>query len=217
MLIEPASKVSVPLDVVMRTLSSVPERVIFPAPQVTRELADITPLLTQILLLILVKITCPHFKSAARLVAAMKIDVELLAPAPTLEVTRYERVVKYPVVATVPDPTCTITSATPFTLTPLNITVILLTQDGIPVKSIDVPEVDATAVPEVNVPTPLGVPEITGEVKVCPVAVVITVPLTAGKVKTVLPATAGAWSVTEPLVSPETTIDDIMLSPAFLD
>jgi hypothetical protein len=34
-----------------------------------------------------------------------------------------------------------------------------------------------------------------------------TVPLTAGKVKTVEPATAGACNVTVPLVSPATTIE----------
>ena len=38
----------------------------------------------------------------------------------------------------------------PLVLTPLNITVIRLTHDGIPVKSIEVPEVDAWAVLEVK-------------------------------------------------------------------
>lgn len=37
-----------------------------------------------------------------------------------------------------------------------------------------------------------------------------------GRIIVVLPATAGAWSVTEPLVSPATEIDDIMLSPIIL-
>lgn len=37
----------------------------------------------------------------------------------------------------------------PFVLTPLNITVIRLTHDGMPVKSMLVPDVEATAVPEV--------------------------------------------------------------------
>ena len=49
----------------------------------------------------------------------------------------------------------------PFVLTPLNITVIRLTHDGMPVKSNEVPEVDATAVPETSgymlVVTPLDV------------------------------------------------------------
>ena len=52
----------------------------------------------------------------------------------------------------------------PLALTPLNITVIFLVPLGIPVKSIDVPLVEATDVPYVNVPTPVGVPIITGEV-----------------------------------------------------
>ena len=102
--------------------------------------------------------------------------------------------------------------------TPLNITVIRFTQDGMLVKSIDVPEVEATAVPEVNVPTPLGVPEITGEVKVLFVKVsVVALPtnvsVATGSVNTELPLTAGADNVTEPDVSPATEIDDIMLSP----
>jgi hypothetical protein len=45
-------------------------------------------------------------------------------------------------------------------------TVIRFTQDGTLVKSILVPDVDATAVPAVRTPTPVGVPAITGLVKV---------------------------------------------------
>jgi hypothetical protein len=74
-----------------------------------------------------------------------------------------------------------------------------LTQLGIPVKSIEVPEVDACAVAEVK-----AVPNVE------------TVPLVAGKVNTVLPATAGAWSVQVPLVSPEITTLLILLSPIIL-
>ena len=40
------------------------------------------------------------------------------------------------------------------------------TQGGIAVNKIDVPDVDACAVPEVKTPTPVGVPAIMGEVKV---------------------------------------------------
>ena len=109
----------------------------------------------------------------------------------------------------------------PLVLTPLNITVILLTQLGIPVKSIDVPEVDATAVPEVKTPTPLGVPEIIGEVKVLfvntsVVALPTNVSVATGSVKTEPPATAGADNVTEPDVPPATTILLILLSPIIL-
>jgi hypothetical protein len=51
-------------------------------------------------------------------------------------------------------------------LTPSNITVIRFTQLGIPVKSMVVPDVVARAVPEVRIPTPVGVPPITGLVRV---------------------------------------------------
>ena len=53
----------------------------------------------------------------------------------------------YPVVSTEPDPILSVGELVPFVLTPLNITVTRFTQDGIPVKSMLVPEVDATAVP----------------------------------------------------------------------
>jgi hypothetical protein len=67
-------------------------------------------------------------------------------------------------------------------------TVIRFTQLGKPVKSIEVPEVDATAV--ANVLTEL-------------------VAVAACSVIVFDPATAGAANVTVPLVSPEMTTDDI--------
>jgi hypothetical protein len=70
------------------------------------------------------------------------------------------------------------------------------------VKSMLVPDVEATAVPAVNTPTPVGVPAITGLVNVCPVAVVSTVPLVAGNVSVVVPDTAGEDNVTLPDVEP---------------
>jgi hypothetical protein len=94
--------------------------------------------------------------------------------------------------------------------TPFNITVTRLTHEGIPVKSMLVPLVDATAVPLVNTPTPVGVPAMTGLVNVCPVALVNTVPLVAGNVNTVVPATAGAVNDTVPEVSPAMTTLDIL-------
>ena len=45
-----------------------------------------------------------------------------------------------------------------------------------------------------------------------PLAVVITVPLVAGRVSTVVPDTAGACRVTEPDVSPEIT-NELMFFP----
>jgi hypothetical protein len=54
----------------------------------------------------------------------------------------------YPVAITDPLPTCISKLLDPFVLTPLNITVIFFTQLGIPVKSIAVPLVEATEVPD---------------------------------------------------------------------
>jgi hypothetical protein len=64
-------------------------------------------------------------------------------------------------------------------LTPLNITVTRFTQLGMPVKSIDVPLVDATAVP---LTIALFAPLMTA------------VPLVVGNEMLLLPATAGAVS-----------------------
>ena len=61
-------------------------------------------------------------------------------------------------------------SEEPLVLILLNITVMRFTQDGMPVKSMDVPEVEATAVPDTNtvpeaVPVNVGLLKV-GEVKV---------------------------------------------------
>jgi hypothetical protein len=67
---------------------------------------------------------------------------------------------KYPDETIPPEvPSLIITGDVPLTDTPWNITVIFLTQLGIPVKSIAVPLVDATAVPEVIEP-PFSVEEL---------------------------------------------------------
>jgi len=57
---------------------------------------------------------------------------------------------KYPELSIDPDPILISYGLVPVVLTPLNITVTLFTQLGIPVKSIAVPLVEATAVAEVN-------------------------------------------------------------------
>jgi hypothetical protein len=83
------------------------------------------------------------------------------------------------------------------------------------VKSIDVPEVEATAVPEVRILEPIELttaPDIVGEVKVLlvntsVVALPTNVSVATGSVKTEAPATAGADNVIEPLVFPATTIE----------
>ena len=69
-------------------------------------------------------------------------------------------------------------------LTPTNITVMRFTQDGSPVKSMLVPDVEATAVASVFME-------------------LVAVP--ACKVSVLDPATAGAAKVTVPLVSPDMT------------
>ena len=77
----------------------------------------------------------------------------------------------------------------PFPETPLNITVIRLIQLGKAVKSIEVPDVDATAVPK---------------------TLTELVAVAASKVSVFVPATAGAASVTAPLVSPDITSELIL-------
>ena len=52
----------------------------------------------------------------------------------------------YPDVKTEPEPICICGEFVPLVLTPVSVTVILLIQLGNPVKSIEVPDVDATAV-----------------------------------------------------------------------
>jgi len=105
----------------------------------------------------------------------------------------------YPVVKAEPDPICTIGILVPFVLTPLNITVILFTQLGIPVKSIEVPDVLATAVPLVITELAIVVitaPDMLGEVPstTAPVPVLVVTPvppLNTGRatVKVVAPVT----------------------------
>ena len=67
MLIVPASKVSVPFTVVMRTRSSVPERAIFPAvvPTVADACRPIQPFAVQLLPVVKVKTIEPTYKEEA--------------------------------------------------------------------------------------------------------------------------------------------------------
>jgi hypothetical protein len=95
---------------------------------------------------------------------------------------------KYPDVVTEPLPICKRMTDAPFVLTPLSITVIFLAQLGIPVKSMLVPEA-VTAVARVSNST---------------------VPVAAGKVTVLEPATKGADSVIAPEVSPVKIIDAIL-------
>lgn len=150
MLIEPASKVSVPLTVVMRTLSSVPPSAISP-----QDIADVsarpknTPCATHVLDVRFEIIMLPFVVVAAdMLLPQEKPDVVVAAPTAPLVVIA-PVIEEYPDVATEPPPICICKEDVPFVLTPLNITVTRFTQDGIPVKSMLVPDVEATAVPEV--------------------------------------------------------------------
>ncbi len=91
-----------------------------------------------------------------------------------------------------------------------NITVIRFTQDGMPVKSTVVPDVEAFAVSDVSTLLPIEettAPVIVGLVNVLPVSVWVaarptSVSVTAGSVRVLVPATAGAVSVTDPDVDP---------------
>jgi hypothetical protein len=69
-----------------------------------------------------------------------------------------------------------------------------------------VPDVEATAVPDVNTPTPVGVPAMTGLVNVCPVAVVNIVPDVVGSVSVGVPAALGVVIIADPETSPCKTI-----------
>jgi len=119
---------------------------------------------TQMFEEIFVKTTCPLNKFVAETCVQAKCPVvadAVATPAAPLELEE-----AYPDVVTLPAPNCICTSDVPFVLTPLNITVMRFTHDGMLVKSIEVPEVEATAVPEISalltplittVPVPAGI------------------------------------------------------------
>ena len=112
----------------------------------------------------------------------------------------------YPVVVGDPPvPNCICTLDVPVVETSVNIKVIRFTQDGILVKSMLVPLVEATAVPATIL-------------ELRPFAVIVAVPVGSVSVpdpegNTIVfePAVAGADSVTLPLVSPEMTIELIII------
>jgi hypothetical protein len=95
-----------------------------------------------------------------------------------------------------PAPICIKKLDEPLPLTPLSITVMRLTQEGIEVKSIDVPLVVATAVPEVITLEAIELttaPDMVGLVKVG----VVNVKLEAKYVELTAPAVAGIAFNTE--------------------
>ena len=153
MLIEPASKVSVPLTVVMRTRSRVLASVLTPDIDMleTSGASNNPPTQVQALDPKRVKTTEPEKVLAAAFeyirikpVVAVAPRVVLLVVVTTVEIA------EYPVVSAPEEvPSCICGSEVPLVETPLNITVIRFTQDGMLVKSMLVPLVLATAVPEV--------------------------------------------------------------------
>jgi hypothetical protein len=151
MLIEPASKVSVPFTVVMRTRSRVALRTIFPAIVIAAPRVVRLPEQIHVLALIKVKTIVPEYESAAELAYAKRKPVALDAPLVVLFVVLIRpEIAVYPEVTMPPDvPNLVSIMLVPLVETPLNITVIRFTPAGIDVKSMLVPDVLATAVPEV--------------------------------------------------------------------
>jgi len=149
MLIEPASKVSTPVVVVMRTLSSVE---ILPSPP--PKTINVVVLFavceeTHVEPLKFTSVIIPECAAAAVLLKNTKPAV-LLAPDELEALLKWFEVETYPVLIIPPLlPPCIKSGFVPLVLTPANITVIRLTQLGMLVKSMLVPLVDATAVPEV--------------------------------------------------------------------
>ena len=146
--IVPASKVSVPLTVVMRTRSRVPERVTLPPPIKPAGASEKPPLFedTHMPPLTFVKIMWPYRIFAAEMPANGKPVVEFTAPV-VLVAAEKEAPARYPVVKIEPAPICTWGLLVPFVLKPLNIMVIRLTQLGMPVKSMLVPDVEGVTFP----------------------------------------------------------------------
>mgnify|MGYP003346842231 CR=1 FL=1 len=107
---------------------------------------------------------------------------------------------RYPVDVTLPEPICTKGWFVLFIETPLKITATLLAQEGTPVNSKDVPEVEFCAVPD----TILELTPLTA-----------TVPVPEGKVSVPVPATAGTVNEIAPDVSPEITTELIVLPQRF--
>ena len=214
MLIDPASKVSVPLTVVMRMRSSVPPRAMLPddVPVIVAAVAKVVELaIVQRLLPSVQIVMTPPIVSAA--------DAESESNKPAVEFTPVKvfdalAAETYPDVEIEPDPICTILILVPFVLTPFIITVILLTQLGILVKSMDVPDVDACAVADVSTLDAIVVItalDIAGAVNVLFVSVSVVafptkVSVLAGRVITVVTASVGDRVVLPDVAPAKTTV-----------
>ena len=165
MLMVPASKVSVPLTVVMRTWVKVSERVLEPfcCPPAAA-VVPVVPCSTQELFWSFVITAAPTHTYVATFVADTKNPADIAV----LIVFADQAVPAYPLVSMPPlSPSWIWMLLVLFVLTPSNITVMRLTHDGMPVKSIEVPLVDATAVARVReVPKVATVPVLSGNVRV---------------------------------------------------
>ena len=103
MLTEPASKVSVPLTVVMRTRSRVPPRAISPAPRQDMFVVFLKELLeTHVFPEINVKTICPLVRDAARFELKTNPDVAVIVAAVEAPIELLLAV--YPDVVTEPEP-----------------------------------------------------------------------------------------------------------------
>ena len=150
----PASKVSVPLTVVMRTWVSVSDRVFDPATTYVPVPAwYVDPEAEKTFDPSRLNVIAPWNVFAAVKPVAKTIPAVDVTKLPTALFPMALLPEMYPVVSMPPEsPIWAKKALAPFVLTPLNITVIRFTQDGMLVKSIDVPDVEATAVPEVIAP-----------------------------------------------------------------
>jgi hypothetical protein len=149
-LIEPAENVSVPLTEVIRIRSNVPPRFDIPPENVefsvVAELAN-PPLITQVLPVKFDIWQTP--KSTEPGVRELRVINPTVDDAEDVAIgANPDPVELYPEDTIPPEvPSRIKKELVPLALTPLNITVIRLIQDGIPVKSMLVPLVEATAVP----------------------------------------------------------------------
>lgn len=159
---------SVPFTVVMRTRSNALAVVL--DPDITNNLASfvaaIVPDIIHKLLPSKHSVCSPLLNSAADKPPSLWSN-PTVNPATAPVLVYVPAVPKYPDVSTLPPPICILIAEVPFVLTPLNITVIRLTQLGIDGKSITVPDVDACAVADVSTLLAIDVrtaPEMLGEV-----------------------------------------------------
>ena len=130
--------------------SSVPDSTLSPAPTYMKfdAVGDITLDSTHVLLPSKVNIAVPE--SASPREAPFVIRYPVVEVIDADKVPTYPALEAYPVDSIEPAPTRIITELVPFVLTARKATVMRLTQEGMPVKSIAVPDVLATAVPDVS-------------------------------------------------------------------